>query len=441
MTPSRTITALCALTLTTAFLSACGGTQPTESTNTPTTASPSTEPTLTEERTLASRIALTYDGGIMVVNGHTMKLINTLPAEGFLRLNPTGDNRHLAVSDGSSYRILDMGMWEQEHGDHSHIYSTEPALSSLELQADHTGHVISNHGKTAFFADGTGSFDVLNPADLTGEDQFTATDVATEKVTLPDPHHGFAIPLENDRFLVSVGTEEERTGAAVIDSHGKVILENHDCPGVHGEALAAQESITIGCEDGVLVYKDSTFHKIENQGFPYSRSGNMASDPQSDVVLADFKTDPDAELERPEQFALVNTTTLERTRVELPEGVSYTFRSLARGPHGEALLLTTDGKLRFFDQQSGKELGAIELMKPWQESDAWQDPRPALWVDGNTAYVTDPSTKKLIAVSLSRIQEGHAEKIVELELPHTPNEISGVTGKAASHAHDHSHAH
>ena len=43
-------------------------------------------------------------------------------------------------------------------------------------------------------------------------------------------------------------------------------------------------------------------------------------------------------------------------------------------------------------------------MEAWTESETWQDERPALWVDGKTAYVTDPATKKLIAVSLSNRQ-------------------------------------
>ncbi len=33
-------------------------------------------------------------------------------------------------------------------------------------------------------------------------------------------------------------------------------------------------------------------------------------------------------------------------------------------------------------------------MEAWTRSETWQDGRPALWVDGKTAYVTDPATKK-----------------------------------------------
>lgn len=171
---------------------------------------------------------------------------------------------------------------------------------------------------------------------------------------LPSPHHGFAIPLHGNQFLVSVGAEDARTGAAVIDAKGKVLQENKNCPGVHGEAIAADETITIGCENGALIYQNGKFTKIDNPEDPYSRSGNMAGSTKSDVVLADYKTDQDAELERPEQFSLINTSNKTRTKVQLPDGISYTFRSLARGPEGEALLLTTDGKLRYFDEKQAK---------------------------------------------------------------------------------------
>lgn len=65
------------------------------------------------------------------------------------------------------------------------------------------------------------------------------------------------------------------------------------------------------------------------------------------------------------------------------------------------LVPITEGKLRIFDQATGAELGSVQLMEAWTDSETWQDERPALWVDGKTAYVTDPATKKLIAVSLS----------------------------------------
>ena len=223
----------------------------------------------------------------------------------------------------------------------------------------------------------------------------------------------------------------------MVDAQGKIITENKECPGVHGEAIAKDGVITVGCTDGALIYRDGTFTKVNNPENPYSRSGNQAGSADSQYVLADYKTDKDAKLERPEKFAIIDTVAKKRTVYSLPQGVSYTFRSLGRGPQGEALLLTTDGKLRIFDPATGSELGSVQLMDAWSESETWQDPRPALWVDGKTAYVSDPATKKLHAVNIA---DAKAPKtLVSVELPQTPNELSGTSSSKPAPTQDHGH--
>lgn len=437
---TQTLSTLALLSLLT--LTACGANPTASSNSSSASSSTSTEASSIQEATSPnSRIALTYDGGIMILDGKTFQVIETLKADGFLRLNDAGDNRHLVVSNGSSYTFLDTGAWTQGHDDHNHYYTSTPSLTSLSLAAKGTGHVIPGAGKVALFADKSGSFQIYNPAQLTGDSQLTTDHLDTQTITLASPHHGLAIPLEDNKYLVSLGTEEGRTGAAVIDAEGKILTQNNDCPGVHGEAQAANHTYTIGCQDGALIYQDGAFTKISNPEDPYSRSGNQAGDPNSHMVLADYKTDKEAELERPEQFALINTISKERSKIQLPEGVSYSFRSLARGPQGSHLLLTTDGKLRFW-AEDGSELGAVDVTASWTESTIWQDPRPAIWVDGDTAYVTDPASKKLHVVSLAKMADGKAEVFASVDLPEVPNEIKGisrtsklVTESEASHGH------
>src|SRR3546814_16304356 len=61
----------------------------------------------------------------------------------------------------------------------------------------------------------------------------------------------------------------------------------------------------------------------------YGRIGNQAGSQASPVLLGDYKTDPDAELERPTRISLIDTRTAKIRLVDLP--TSYSFRSLGRG--------------------------------------------------------------------------------------------------------------
>lgn len=138
-------------------------------------------------------------------------------------------------------------------------------------------------------------------------------------------------------------------------------------------------------------------------------------------MLGDYKVDKDSELERPTRVSLTDTATGTLMLVDVE--ASYSFRSLGRGPGGEALVLGTDGKLRVIDPASGKVTAAIDVVEPWEESTTWQDPRPTLFVQGSTAYVTEPSSNTLHKVDLAA-----GVVTTSAELPHTPNELSGVEG-------------
>ncbi|MDY3126665.1 MAG: hypothetical protein SOW59_00835 [Corynebacterium sp.] len=385
---------------------------------------------IVESSTPRARVALTYDGGVMIMDATSLEVVEKLEKPGFLRLSDAGNNRHLIVADGSDFSVLDLGAWGQKHGDHSHYYETTPSFADLHFAADETGHAIAENGRAALYSDGTGSFEIYQIKDLVGEDQHTADKVTTETIKLPEVHHGLAVPLEDGNYLVSVGNEEERTGAAVIRPDGSVITESKECKGVHGEAIAADGAVALGCEDGALVYRDGKFTKATNPEDPYSRAGTLVGDPNSAFVMSDYKVDKDAENEHPEQFGLIDTKSGTRAKVALPKGVSYTFRSMARGPEGALLLLTTDGKLRFWTED-GQELGSVDVVPAWEEPTEWQEPRPAIWVDGDLAFVTEPGTNEIHTIDLSQISAGKAEVIKTATLPETPNEIRGIPRKSS----------
>ncbi|WP_032769080.1 zinc metallochaperone AztD [Streptomyces sp. CNS654] len=375
-------------------LTACGGNG---NDDTPAGAEPKKQKS-SEAAAVGNPIVASYDGGLYVLDGETLKLAKTIELPGFNRVNPAGDKEHVVVSTDSGFRVLD---------------ATRQEFTDAEFKGSKPGHVVRHGGKTVLFTDGTGEVNVFDPADLSDGKKPDGRTYTSAK-----PHHGVAIELAGGELVTTLGTEEKRTGALVLDKDNKEIARSEDCPGVHGEAAAQGEVVGFGCEDGVLLYKDGEFTKVDAPG-DYARTGNQAGSDVSPILLGDYKTDPDAELERPTRISLIDTRTAKMKLVDL--GTSYSFRSLARGPHGEALVLGTNGILHVIDPETGKVEKKIEAVGDWTEPLDWQQPRPTLFVRDHTAYVSDPGKRQLHAYDLES-----GEKQASVTLPKGTNELSGT---------------
>jgi hypothetical protein len=403
-----------------AVLTGCGtGVDPAARTEGASPAVPSAAARPAEATAATPRLTVTYDGGVQVLDATTLEVLADLPLAGFNRLNPAGDGRHVLVSTEGGFRVLDAGTWGSSHGDHGHFYTSAPALTDLSYPAEEPGHVVPHHGRTALFDDGTGKVSVID------SDEIADPAAVRREYTTPHPHHGVALELGDRRLVVSEGTAEARTGIRVLDGKNHEIDENTRCPGVHGEATAEDEAVVIGCTDGALVYRDDTITKVASPD-DYGRIGNQAGSDVSPVVLGDYKVDEDAELERPTRISLIDTKKAKLTLVDLPS--SYTFRSLGRGPEGEALVLGTDGKLHVIDPSSGTITESVALMGSWTEPDEWQSPRPTLKVSGDIAYVSDPATKSIMSVDLTK-----GTVITKTTLSAAPNELAVATGTVEDH--------
>jgi hypothetical protein len=333
-------------------------------------------------------VAVTYDGGIYVLDGKTLEVKNDVKLAGFNRLNAAGDDKH--VLDAAAGKLTD-----------------------VEFPGAEPGHVVRHAGRTVLFTDGTGEARVLDPSTLASAER------KVETYKAPEPHHGVAIELKNGELVSTLGNKDKRVGIQVLDKSRKEITRNEDCPGVHGEATAKDEVVVIGCQNGVLIYRNGAITKV-NSPTKYGRIGNQAGSDHSPVVLGDYKQDPDAELERPTQISLIDTTTGTLKLVDL--GASYTFRSLARGPQGEGLVLGTDGKIHVIDPVKAEVTRTIPVTDSWQEPLEWQQPRPAIFVRGGTAYVTDPNKQQL-----HRIDLAEGKITATASLAQKPNELSGAS--------------
>ncbi|ALO68219.1 hypothetical protein AS189_00180 [Arthrobacter alpinus] len=378
----------------------------------------------TEVESAQSRLVITHDGGLTVLDTSTGKSVAELALKGFNRVNPAGDGRHVLVSTTGGFQVLDAGSWSEPHGEHHRYFTADPSLAELKFPATTPGHAVNHGGVTALFDDGTGAVNTFTPSELGGDSL-----PPTQEYKTSAAHHGVAVQLTNGQMLVTEGTSESRNGAKLLDAPDAkgaraVLAESSDCPGVHGEATAKGETLVLGCEDGLLLIKDAKFTKIASPD-TYGRIGNQAGSRASTVVLGDYKKDKNAELERPKTFSLTDTATGKLTLV--PIDYSYSFRSLARGGDGAALMLGTDGKLHIYNPDTGKESAAVDIVAPWEEPLDWQQPRPSIFADGTVAYVSDPAKKLVHTVDLAS-----AKVTASHPLDHVPNEITGVSGQADS---------
>lgn len=372
----------------------------------------------TEAAARTPRIALTYDGGLIVVDATSGEIEADLPLDGFNRINPAGDGRHVLVSTQGGWAVLDTGTWSSGHGDHDHYYTAAPQLHDVLVPADTPAHVVNHDGLTALFDDGTGEIIVVESEGWTDAVAGDAVE-PVRTYAAEHAHHGVAIADAEGRLLVTIGDDTGRTGAYVVDADGTELDRSEQCPGVHGETVADGDLFIVGCEDGALILHDGHFHKASSPD-DFGRIGNAFGVEDSAYVLGDYRSDPDGGIE----LSHISLIDADAETIQLVDiGSTYTWRGLARGTEGEALVLGSDGALRVYDAATGELERTIEVIDAWEVPEAWQEAHPALLELGGMAYVTDPSTNTLHAVDYAG-----GEVWRSWDLPHAPIEVAGATG-------------
>lgn len=353
------------------------------------------------------RIAVSSEGGISVLDGKTLEVVQKFDSEKFTRLNPAGDGRHVIVTTTAGFQLLDMA---------------EPRLTDLVIGAAAPGHVVRHAGNTVLFDDGTGTTTILKSEDLAH-----VSDALPQKktYTADSPHHGVSIVLADGKLLTTVGDKTSRSGAVAMEAHEDhwhVAAESKECPGIHGEGTAAHEAVVFGCEDGALLYQQGKFRKFTAPD-KYGRMGNAFVSETSPVVVGDYKNNPDAEGYLLNSVALIDTEKDSYNVVQLPDTVHYTFRGVSRGPGDLAYILSTDGSIHVLDPKDGKIVNKFSVIAGWEGPKEWQDAHPAIVANGATAYVTEPATNTIHAVDLTTGKITASKK-----MDGVPNEIAITVG-------------
>lgn len=369
----------------------------------------------TEVDAQTPRVTVTYDGGILVLDGTTLEQAADLPIDGFTRVNSAGDGRHVLVTVPTGFQVLDAGTWSSDGAS----YVAEPELTDLVFEADAAGHVVNHGGKTVLYADGTSDTTIFETDDLlTSDGELPETEV----VPAPEAHHGVSIELEDGTLLTTVGNEETRSGIRVLDADRNEIALSDECPSVHGEGTAANEVVVFGCSDGALAYDDGMITKIPAPD-EYGRMGNAYVSDTSAIAVGDYNSNPDSEGYLLTELALIDTESKTMKVVDLPEGISYTWRDVARGPGDDIYLLGSDGNLHVLDENTGEITESFPVIDPWESPVEWQDPHPAIVVNGSIAYVTEPASDSIHAIDLET-----GEIVASADLAGTPNEIAVAIG-------------
>ena len=174
------------------------------------------------------------------------------------RIYPTSSGRYaIAVSsDANNVEVFDGGIYWEEHGDHFDLVESPVAPVGLDLMGDRPVHLYVGGEWASIYYDGSGQVVLLNEHEI-AERGAAYSPPSFNK----GPHHGAAVPLEDDLFAVGLrhpdfdsNPEEYRLpiGAEIVDVTGRsLFVAEESCPGLHGDASNGHMGV-FGCEGGVL---------------------------------------------------------------------------------------------------------------------------------------------------------------------------------------------
>lgn len=354
------------------------------------------------------RVAVSYEGGLRVLDADTFETVADFDSEEYTRLNLAGDDRNVMVTTSEGFRVLDTAAGTTE----------QPQLTDTVFEAEKPGHVVRHGGKTILYADGTSDTTIFDTAALESADGLPET----ESIPGVDAHHGVSIVLEDGTFLTTVGNSNGRTGIEVRDASGAVVAKNDQCPGVHGEGTAEGEIVVFGCENGALIYDKGQITKLDAPDQPYGRTGNAYVSETSPLIVGDYKDDPDAEGSLLHAVTVIDPAAKTLDVVKLPDGAEYTWRGVARGPGGLAYIIGSDGAVHVFDPTTKTFTASYPVIDAWEGPAKYQDAHPGISIAGDTAYVTEPAGNSIHAVDLTT---GNVTESKQLDV--TPNEFVVVT--------------
>lgn len=347
--------------------------------------------------------------------------------------------RYVVVKTGDevgTLRILDTGLIAESHGDHVDLDKATPKLLDFAVKGDRPAHVLSGHGRLALFFDGLRPWEGKSEpkAVLVAIDSLAKDKPAVTTWPSPAPQHGIAVPLGNRQWLMSIPNPAYAKGddrsASSRPNGFEILAEGKDwkrvalfddaakpdasCKLFHGSAEARGGRHVFGCAEGegggLLVLSKA------GKGAAAAWSGRKLAYPDERRVSA-LKA-------RESGRHLVGNFGLKAPYDALlridPTAKALSMADVLAVPGGQAVCqfelsgtgsrlanLTPDGKLRIYEvAPAWKELAAFDAVPPFDCAYGAKTPTPSLAVNGNSAFISDPTSGRIREFHLDTLKQG-----------------------------------
>jgi hypothetical protein len=352
-------------------------------------------------------------------------------------LSTTEDGRYTVIKtgdDAGTIRFLDTGLTYESHGDHMDVEKGDVRMLDFALTGDKPAHVVSEKDWVAVFFDGHRPWERASDPHVVFVklDTLSKAKPMTRIWKSPAPQHGIAFALGKNEWLVSTHNEPYAKGDQKASSRSngfKVVTgENWDvsasfddlsdpqksCKEYHGHASLSDVHV-FGCAQGpegdpkaggvLILGRMSGQWKATRVAYPDNRrSSTIKAREGGRYVVANYGN-------KGPYDALI--------RID-PKAASMTVEDIFQVPDGQAACqfeiasngkrvanLTADGKLRIYDvAPAWKQIAQFDAVPAFDCAFGAKTPTPSLAIVGESAFISDPTNKRIREYSLGSLQQG-----------------------------------
>lgn len=342
-----------------------------------------------------------------------------------LTASASGKTVFAAQPDFDIVHVIKTGINFSDHGEHSDLEVSDPALSPVTFEGKRPYHVVPHDDHVILFHDRGGKAEIIDEAALL-EDRAQLRTIDTTA-----PHHGVAVTM-GKYVLVSVpdttvelkpDTLPPRIGLRVVDENSRQVGDMAQCTDLHGEATSAR-LVAVGCKEGVLIARPGGEGVPQMQMLPYpadfpqGSTGTLLGGKAMQFFLGNYGDDKVVLID-PENAEPYRLVALPTRRVDFtldPARITIAY------------ILTEDGDLHVLDLAKGEIVRKGRATEPYSKDGHWRDPRPRLAVADGHVVITDPRHSLVRVINPETLAE---ERTIAVE--GQPFSIVAVGGSGASH--------